>query len=552
MQAEGYQQERQESIFCDADELYEEVKGWLDDGGVAKQLQEAELERQLWSKGMELLRRLMQSHVTLRCQQEPIEAVVDENGKQLTHVRRNSKRMVMTRFGLIELQRDGYGHRRVRSLYPVDTQLQIAPERYSLEVRRQCAMKAAGRSYDASVEDLDKSTGAHVPKRQFEQEVIRAAQDFDVYYAQTQVDVQPEQTSEVLVLSFDGKGIVMRYDSLRAGTQRAAKRSEHALSTRLSKGEKSNRKRMAEVAAVYTIGRNVRTAEQVVQSLRGEKSDSSEPSQQDKPLVQSLRGEKSDSSKPSQQDKPLWHRPEHKRVWASVDKDMNHVIAQAFDEAQTRTQGQSKAWVVLVDGARTQLRAVSKQADKFGVSPIVIIDIVHVIEYLWKAAHAFYPPNSKSQSERADKWVFKQLSRVLQGETSGVAAAMTRSSTLRKLSRARKAKIATTAKYLLNNKQYLHYDQYLAQGLPIATGVIEGACRHLIADRMDITGARWSLQGAEAILRLRSLVSSGDFDEYWLFHERQEYERHHLARYANRTPPRLATPPRSHHIRLAA
>lgn len=528
MQAERYQQERQESIFCEADTLYEDLKGWLDDGGSAKQLQEAELERQLRNQGEELLRRLIQSHVTLRCQQEPIDAVVGDDGKQLTHVRRNGKRMLMTQFGLIELQRDGYGQRGVRSLYPVDTQLQIVPERYSLEVRRQCAMKAAGRSYDASVEDLDKSTGAHVPKRQFEQEVIRAAQDFDVYYAQTQLDVQPEQTSDVLVLSFDGKGIVMRYDSLRAGTQRAAKRSEHALSTRLSKGEKTNRKRMAEVAAVYTIGRNRRTAEQVVQSLRGEKSEQ------------------------SQQDKPLWHRPEHKRVWASVDKDMNLVIDQAFDEAQTRTQGQSKAWVVLVDGARTQLRAVSKQADKFGVSPIVIVDIVHVIEYLWKAAHAFYPANSKSQSERAEKWVFKRLSRVLQGEASGVAAGMTRSATLKKLSKARKAKIANTAKYLLNNKQYLHYDQYLALGLPIATGVIEGACRHLIADRMDITGARWSLQGAEAILRLRSLVSSGDFDEYWLFHERQEYERHHLARYANRTPPRLATPPRSHHIRLAA
>ena len=78
----------------------------------------------------------------------------------------------------------------------------------------------------------------------------------------------------------------------------------------------------------------------------------------------------------------------------------------------------------------------------------------------------------------------------------------------------------------------LQYDEYLAAGYPIATGVIEGACRHLVNDRFGITGARWGLQGAEAILRLRALRSSGDFDEYWRFHRRRELERNHLVRYA--------------------
>ena len=84
--------------------------------------------------------------------------------------------------------------------------------------------------------------------------------------------------------------------------------------------------------------------------------------------------------------------------------------------------------------------------------------------------------------------------------------------------------------------EFLRYDQYLKAALPIATGVIEGACRHLIKDRMDLTGARWSLGGAEAVLRLRSLRSSGDFEEYWRFHERREWERNHLARYADPIP----------------
>jgi hypothetical protein len=89
------------------------------------------------------------------------------------------------------------------------------------------------------------------------------------------------------------------------------------------------------------------------------------------------------------------------------------------------------------------------------------------------------------------------------------------------------------ANYLLTYAPYLKYNHYLAQGFPIATGVIEGACRHLVKDRMEVTGARWSLTGAEAVLRLRALRSSHDFDEYWNFHETKEYERNHRSLYAD-------------------
>ncbi|MDF1593140.1 MAG: hypothetical protein P1P89_16620, partial [Desulfobacterales bacterium] len=96
------------------------------------------------------------------------------------------------------------------------------------------------------------------------------------------------------------------------------------------------------------------------------------------------------------------------------------------------------------------------------------------------------------------------------------------------------------ANYLLTYGPYVKYDHYLAKGLPIATGVIEGACRHLVKDRMEVTGARWSLTGAEAVLQLRALRSSHDFDEYWTFHESKEYERNHRALYAEGiVPPTL-------------
>lgn len=82
-------------------------------------------------------------------------------------------------------------------------------------------------------------------------------------------------------------------------------------------------------------------------------------------------------------------------------------------------------------------------------------------------------------------------------------------------------------RYLTGKESFLRYDHALAAGWPIATGVIEGACRHLIADRLDITGARWGLAGAEVVLKLRALISNGDFPAYWRYHLAREHHRVH-------------------------
>jgi hypothetical protein len=119
---------------------------------------------------------------------------------------------------------------------------------------------------------------------------------------------------------------------------------------------------------------------------------------------------------------------------------------------------------------------------------------------------------------------------------------MRRSATLRKLKGKKRETIDECADYLLNKRDYLDYPSYMKRGLPISTGVIEGAVRHLVKDRMDITGARWGLNGAEAILRLRALYASGDFDEYWQFHMEQEFVRNHGSRYDGKTPPVVLRP----------
>ena len=161
-------------------------------------------------------------------------------------------------------------------------------------------------------------------------------------------------------------------------------------------------------------------------------------------------------------------------------------------------------WVALVDGNATQIREIRAAAHAEGVAVTLVLDLIHVIEYLWNAAWEVFVEGDAA----AEKWVRRYLRLVLSGRASIAAGAMRRVATTRKLEK--RTSIDAASGYLLGHLDMLRYDEYLRDGLPIATGVIEGACRHLVKDRMDITGARWGLAGAEAILRLRSLQVSGD------------------------------------------
>ena len=158
--------------------------------------------------------------------------------------------------------------------------------------------------------------------------------------------------------------------------------------------------------------------------------------------------------------------------------------------------------------------------------------------YVWSAGLAFYAEGSTD----LQAWVGERLLQILRGKSSGVAAGMRRSATLRELKSEKRKAVDQCANYLLQYRPYLRYEEYLEKGFPIATGVIEGACRHLVKDRMDLTGARWSLRGAEAVLRLRALRSSDDFDEYWEFHESRLRQRNHAPKYANGSPPSVKVP----------
>jgi hypothetical protein len=233
------------------------------------------------------------------------------------------------------------------------------------------------------------------------------------------------------------------------------------------------------------------------------------------------------------EDKPR-PRPLAKRVWASVAKPPEEVTQELFHEALQRDPEQEKEWIALVDGCPHQIERIQQQAQKQNIKLTVICDIIHVIEYLWRAAWAFH----KQGDPAAEDWVNERFLLILEGKSSTVAGGIRRSATNRKLSKENRKSIDTCATYLLNKTPFLKYDEYLAKGYPIATGIIEGACRHLIKDRMDRTGAKWSIHGAEAVLKLRSLKASGDFKKYWEFHEDQELKRNHNSKYKNQKVPK--------------
>ena len=349
---------------------------------------------------------------------------------------------------------------------------------------------------------MGRQTGQPVGKRQLEGLARRGARDFDAFYAGRQQ--APSGPADVLVISCDGKGVVMRPEALRAATRKQAAKANGKLKTRLSKGEKRNRKRIAEVGAVYDATPAPRTVADVL------------------PANESERGE----AKQGPKAKGKW-------LTASVTNDAAQVVCEVFDEAERRDPDHARDWVALVDGNNHQIDRIQAEATEREIDVTILIDLVHVLEYLWKAAWSFHQEGDRA----AEEWVRHHAQRILAGDAAKVASAIRRQATNRGLSPPQRSGADTCATYLTNKRPYLDYPTALQQGRPIATGVIEGACRHLVKDRMDLTGARWGLEGAEAILKLRAIRANGDFDEYWRYHLNQEHHRVHRSRYADNTLP---------------
>ncbi|CAM5548445.1 hypothetical protein GCM10010345_18750 [Streptomyces canarius] len=339
---------------------------------------------------------------------------------------------------------------------------------------------------------VERRCGSVLGKRRLEELVVAAAVDVDGFY-RTLIPV-PCSRDMPLVVQVDGKGVVMRLEALREATRRAAAKAASGHRGRLAPGEKPNRKRMATVACVFDTRPAPRRPHDVIHPPGGRSGE-----------------------------RPARPRPRAENKWctASLVRPPEQVIADIFDQAEARDPKQLRPWVVLVDGARHQLDLIEAETGRRGVTVHVLLDFVHVAEYVWAAAHAFYKPGTTE----AETWAADHLTAILSDHAARAAAEMTAQAEGEHLSASRREGVDACHRYLTGHLDQLRYEIALARGWPIATGAVEGACPHLIADRLDITGARCGLHGAEAVLRLRAVVSNGHLDTYWRFHLAREHER---------------------------
>jgi hypothetical protein len=510
---------------------------WLD-GTEAMSTGHGDLEERLQVHSREQYRLLLQGHLDERARRELRRAeVIGSDGVPRPRVENGHECGLTSMFGSVTVTRKAYratpgataptpdpadvvttvpepgsarvdrtadatASRTARNLYPADAVLNLPPMRASAGLSRLAAIEAARGSFDDAGEAIERATGVRLGKRQVENLARHAAADVDAFYTARRPEPCP---ALVLGLQCDGKGIVMRPGHLRPGTAKAAAKASTKQSTRLSPGEKRGRKRMAEIVAVYDLAPEPRTIDDIIAARTATRQGNRQAKK---------------TRKPGPVVTGKW-------LHANVIDDIPTVVATMFDEAERRDPDHERTWAALVDGNNQQIDAITAQAAARGVTVTILIDFVHVLEYLWTAAWTFFSPGDPD----AEDWVAGHARTVLAGRAVDAAATITHQADTGRFRGTERTGADEACAYLRRKAPYLTYPTALANGWQIATGIIEGAARFLIKDRMDITGARWTVAGAEAVLRLRAVIANGDFDDYWRWHQQQELRRNHLDHY---------------------
>ncbi len=446
-------------------------------------------EQVIAESGRELQRRLLEATFTIDAGcEERIEQVTSAAGIRHGTVEKGHDRGVISIFGPVRATRLAYRNRREANLYPADARWMLPDDPYSLGMRAMAAYHLAAGGYGQAQDVIEARTGVRIGPAQLAGLAQGMAAWVDDFYGQRARGADPGlPASDVIMMQADGKGIAM----LPQHRASAGKETDAA---------HPGIKKMAEVVAVADFTPAVREPEDIAA--------------------------------------PLARRKEHpgpvardKWVAASITDDIPAMIGEAFDHADLRDPHRVRQRVFLVDGNKQQITAIGDHARTRGLKVPVLIDFIHVSGYLGKAAAALHPADPQAARE----WADGQRLRVLHGRAKAVAA------TLASVAAKARAKAGTrhldltdvdkAVTYLSNNHQHMRYDKALAAGWPIATGMIEGACRFVIEDRFGITGARWSPDGAEVILKLRAVVINGDLDDYMNYYKVRYRNQIHLSRY---------------------
>ena len=380
-------------------------------------------------------------------------------------------------FGKLRFARHYFSTPGVGGSCPLDATLSLPERCYSDLLREWAAFDATDASYRETQTGLERILGHHLSLQAIETNVLADALDVPAFYAQPPVPDTPLPLGSILVVQADGKGVPQVQALATAARER------------LGKGEKRSKKKEAVVTTVYTIAPYRRTPQDVVAALLHE-----EPAAE----------------------LPTRPRPVEKEVHATLEGKAV-ALTRLQHRASQRLGAQIQGRVALTDGAE----ALQTQLQAHFPEYTLVLDIIHASEYLWQVANALLGERHPDRSA----WMRTRLEQVLSGARDHVSAELEQLAEAPGVTEPQRKAVATTVGYYRRNAAFMHYDEYLARRWPIGTGVVEGACGHLVKDRMEQAGMRWTVAGAQAVLDLRAVRLNGDWDAYWQYHRQQQHQR---------------------------
>jgi hypothetical protein len=385
-------------------------------------------------------------------------------------------------FGKLKVPRSSYRLEGYWAVMPLDIQADLPARCYSYLLQELMNFLNIRDSFDEAALSLKKFFGLDIRTSRFEVISEDSHTSYDEFY-ETKAMPAEESEGQLQVLSFDGKGVPM------------IKREAAKLKARLGKGEKRQKKKEALVGVSYSVDQKVRTAEEVAGNL--------------------IYPEESKRKKQNEAE-TVEVKAQNVRRLASLKRPKREVVDELVQDASVRDPEHKRPWVVVMDGALGLWSLISKTL--CAIKYVGILDIIHVIEYLWLAGNTLYG----EKNAKTKKWVYDRLVAILQGRVGTVIGGLKQSIAKRKLTKRKIDSLKTVIRYFENHREWMKYDEYLRLGYPIGTGVVESSCGHTVKNRMEGTGRRWSLEGAEAILLLRSIYTSNDWEAYWQAHMRRE------------------------------
>ncbi len=436
-----------------------------------------EIERGLFKQLLNLGLQLMQLFFILRAEQSSREPIEQETGSLPYHS--DKRRRYYSVFGRVFVWRPYFYQPGEASQSPLDAELSLGDDIYSDMLREMAEHLGVYVTYLKDSDLWQRFFGLKLSTRAIQGQVITDAADVEAYYEQKSAPTSAAE-AEILVLQADGKGVPMVVEAVSKPKRR------------LGKGKKRGRKKEAIVTSVYTIAAKKRTPQQVLNSFFNPEA------------TRKAKGRKSPP------------KPQNKQVWATLaGKDM--ALARLAKQVIPRQGKHIQHRVALCDGCEALQSRIQKQFPEF----TLILDFVHANEYLWQVANSLLGENTPQR----DLWVAQQTLQMLCNHTDHVITDLRTLLQTQALNASQRKIITKTANYFQRNLPFMDYLIYLQQGFPIASGVIEGACRHLVKDRFELSGMRWSYEGAESLLHLRAVAENDDWEAYHAFRKQRRHKR---------------------------